>query len=678
MIRFAKGLLIFFSLGCAMFAQAPQPPADSAKAPDDKSAAYYNFAMGRLYATLAGAEGNKNDYVTKAIKYYQEALKLDPSAEIVFEELTDLYIQANQIQSAIDLAEELLKKDPNNLDARRMLGRIYRHSLGTSSSRNAERTLKLAIEQYEKITTQDPKDVESWVWLGKLYHAAQSTPEAEKAFNKALELDPDNDEALGEIARLYAELGDSNRAIEKLKAATAKNPNEDLLKALAGQYEALNDYKNAAEVLKRAREVNPEDGRIARALVNDLMLSGQLDDALKLLQEMAADEPRDPELPILMSRVYVAKREFAKARESFEKAKTLDSSSLDVRYQEVKLYEAEGKTDQALATLKSILDDSARKNYTERDAGRRAVFLEEYGMLSRQAEKYPQAVDAFRQMSNLGQEAAQQAAVQIIDTYRQAHDYEAALREADAAMKKFPDERRIRVERATVLSDQGKIDAAVTELRADGGDKDVKTLLSVAQLYEKSKRYDDMGKTLDEAEKLSKSKDDTETVHFMRGAMFEHQKKYDASEAEFRKVLDGDPENAGALNYLGYMLADRGVRLEEAGQMIKKALDLDPENGAYLDSMGWALYRQGKLDEAQNYLLKAIDKMGKDPTIHDHLGDVYLKMGKTREAISQWQASLKEYQSGNQSDADPDDIAKVNRKLDDARVKLAQETKKQK
>jgi Flp pilus assembly protein TadD len=218
----------------------------------------------------------------------------------------------------------------------------------------------------------------------------------------------------------------------------------------------------------------------------------------------------------------------------------------------------------------------------------------------------------------------------------------------------------------------------VTELRADGGDKDVKTLLSVAQLYEKSKRYDDMGKTLDEAEKRSKSKDDTETVHFMRGAMFEHQKKYDASEAEFRKVLDGDPENAGALNYLGYMLADRGVRLEEAGQMIKKALDLDPENGAYLDSMGWALYRQGKLDEAQNYLLKAIDKMGKDPTIHDHLGDVYLKMGKTREAISQWQASLKEYQSGNQSDADPDDIAKVNRKLDDARVKLAQETKKQK
>src|SRR6185436_2710270 len=108
--------------------------------------------------------------------------------------------------------------------------------------------------------------------------------------------------------------------------------------------------------------------------------------------------------------------------------------------------------------------------------------------------------------------------------------------------------------------------------------------LALAQIYEKGKRFPEMGKTLDEWEKLPEAKEDAETIYFMRGAMYERMKKFDASEAEFRKVLAMNAENPGALNYLGYMLADRNVRLDEAYEMIKKALELDPENGAYLDS----------------------------------------------------------------------------------------------
>jgi Flp pilus assembly protein TadD len=184
-----------------------------------------------------------------------------------------------------------------------------------------------------------------------------------------------------------------------------------------------------------------------------------------------------------------------------------------------------------------------------------------------------------------------------------------------------------------------------------------------------------MGKALDEAEKLSSSNDDKETITFMRGAMYERMKQYDAAEAEFRKVLSANPEHAGALNYLGYMLADRNVRLDEAHDLIKKAVDLDPDNGAYLDSLGWVYYRQGRLNEAEDLLLRAIGHMGGDPTVHDHLGDVYLKLGKTREAVVQWQASLKQFQAGSQSDADPNEVAKVTRKLDEAKVKLAREKK---
>jgi tetratricopeptide (TPR) repeat protein len=162
----------------------------------------------------------------------------------------------------------------------------------------------------------------------------------------------------------------------------------------------------------------------------------------------------------------------------------------------------------------------------------------------------------------------------------------------------------------------------------------------------------------------------------MRGAGLERQKRFDQSEAAFRKVLELDPKNAGALNYLGYMLADRNVRLEEAYDLIKRAVDLEPENGAYLDSLGWVYYRQGKLDDARGLLERALDRM-QDPTVHDHLGDVYLKLGKTKEAIAQWQASIHEFQKAALPEADPEEMASVNRKLDEAQAKLAAENARQ-
>jgi tetratricopeptide (TPR) repeat protein len=108
--------------------------------------------------------------------------------------------------------------------------------------------------------------------------------------------------------------------------------------------------------------------------------------------------------------------------------------------------------------------------------------------------------------------------------------------------------------------------------------------------------------------------------------------------------------------------------------MIEKALELDPDNGAYLDSLGWAYCQLGKLDDAEAPLLRAVEKIGDDPTVHDHLGDLYLKMGKTKEAIAQWQMSIRRYQTGSLADSDPDDVAKINRKLENARVRLAKET----
>ena len=646
MIRSAKTLLVLLSVGCLASAQTPTP---SPKPADTKADAYYHFAMGRVYAELAQAYGNRPEYLNKSLQHYQEALKLDPSAGLVFEELTDLYIQTNRLRDAVSQAEDILKQDPDNIDARRMLGRIYMRMISTADNRINEEYLKKAIEQLQKVTDKAPKDADSWVLLGRLYGASNNSVESEKAYNKALEADGDNEDALTGLATLYAALGDSRRAAEKLKAAADKNPSERTLIALGQAYEDMHDYKNAAEALGRALEMQPENTKLAFGVAENLMRSGQFDQALQLFEKLAADDPRNLPARLAIGEIYRVKRDFARSRESLAKAKAIDADSLEVRYEEVRLLEAENKYTEAIAALNAIIGDTAKKSYSASESASRAHLMEELGTLQRSAGRYSEAVETFRKAMALNKEDVTRYHLNIIDTYRTAKDLDAVKREVDVA-------------------------AAETR-KAAGSKPEYQTYADLAAIYEKGKRWTEMSKALDDASQLATTAEQKEQVFFTRGAMLERQKKIDAAETEFRKVIAANPNHAGALNYLGYMLVDHGLKIDEATKMIQKALEIDPDNGAYLDSLGWAFYQQGKFTEAETLLVRALDRVGEDPTVHDHLADVYYKLGKTKEAISQWQASLKSFLSPAGADSEPEDIAKVNRKLDAARVKLAKENK---
>ena len=122
------------------------------------------------------------------------------------------------------------------------------------------------------------------------------------------------------------------------------------------------------------------------------------------------------------------------------------------------------------------------------------------------------------------------------------------------------------------------------------------------------------------------------------------------------------------------MLADRNIRLQESLDLIKKALDKDPENGAYLDSLGWVLFRLGRLPEAEENMRRAVVKTPRDPTVHDHMAEVLMGEMKVKEAVAQWQISLKEWDASPPADMDPAEAAKVKNKLENAKVRLAKET----
>jgi tetratricopeptide (TPR) repeat protein len=672
-----NGTLRTIIVSCALAALGlAETPAPEAKQPDKQATAYYNFAMGHMYAELAATYGYRSDYVDKAIEHYRAALVADPTAGYVSEELTDLFMQSGKLRDAVTQAEDMLKANPDNLEARRMLGRIYARLIGDQQQNKVnEQMLKKAIEQYEKVVAKEPDDTDSWLMLGRLHKVAQDSVNSENAYKKALALDPDNEFALSGLAQVYSDLGDNKGALEMWKKLAAKDPRPQALRALAAAYEQAHDYKSAAETLKRALEAAPKDPEIKKNLAEDLLLSDQADEALTLLNDLAQADPRDARLQVQISRIYRVKHDFAKSHAALERAREIDPDNLDMKYNEVNLLEAEGKIPDAIAKMKDLLEGTTKKTYTAADSANRGILLQQLGALYRANEQFPEAIDTFHKSAQIDPASGARVSVQIVETYRQSKDFHKAELEADAAAKKYPNDRAVKMMRASLLSDMGRTDEAATVTRQLlDGKSDREVYLSLAQIYEKGKRFKEEGEALDAAEKASDSDDEKESVHFMRGAMLEKMKNYGGAEAQFRKVLEMNPENSAAMNYLGYMLADRNVRLQEAQKLITKALELEPNNGAYLDSLGWVNFRLGRLDEAEANLRQALERVSRDPTVHDHLGDVYLQKGRLKEAIGQWEISLHEWEASSKSELDTTEVAKIQKKLEGARVRLARES----
>jgi tetratricopeptide (TPR) repeat protein len=201
-------------------------------------------------------------------------------------------------------------------------------------------------------------------------------------------------------------------------------------------------------------------------------------------------------------------------------------------------------------------------------------------------------------------------------------------------------------------------DLARTRLQLNDADAALKTLdaarglfgdtylveLLTAMAHGQKKNYPQSVKHYTSAELIAKTSETnrlTEGFFFQIGAAHERNKDFATAEKYFRQALELAPDFAEALNYLGYMWAERGENLAEAQTMIEKALKLEPENGAFLDSMAWVLYQQGKVKEALPWMEKALKHATEpDPTLYDHLGDVYWKLGKTEQARDAWRKSL--------------------------------------
>ena len=184
--------------------------------------------------------------------------------------------------------------------------------------------------------------------------------------------------------------------------------------------------------------------------------------------------------------------------------------------------------------------------------------------------------------------------------------------------------------------------------------------ISLAEMYAESNRGAQAVKLLQDAQ--AKFPGET-AVAFELASVLEKQKRYGEAEVVFRQLLTRDPEHAPTLNYLGYMLAERGVRLDESVELIQRALKSQPDNGSYLDSLGWAYFKGGKFDLAEEHLKRAAAQLATNSVVQDHYGDVLVKLQRYDEAIAAWTRALA-------GDGDTIDRSDIDRKIRLARQKL--------
>src|SRR5262249_8691426 len=198
--------------------------------------------------------------------------------------------------------------------------------------------------------------------------------------------------------------------------------------------------------------------------------------------------------------------------------------------------------------------------------------------------------------------------------------------------------RLVRLE-AQGLRHTGKADQGVALLEESvkkNGD-DPAAYIALAQFYAELERGAPAVRGLQDAQKKFPS---ASPITFELGATFDKQKRFADAEAAFKEVIAQDPHNAAALNYLGYMLAERGERLDESVGYVQKALEIEPDNGSYLDSLGWAYYKADKLELAEGNLKRAADQLKTNSVIQGHYGDVLLKLGRYDEAIAAFGRAL--------------------------------------
>ena len=630
-----------------------RPPAADRTA--DRASAYLHYSLA-LQARLSGD-------LDEALAEYRKAQRLDPKAGEIRADVARLLQQTGKTVEAMAEAEAAVKAAPESPDAHLILAQL-RHMQAQGD--NNEEALRQAAVEYEQALRLAPTDAATLLILASnVYPQLQEHDKSIASWRRFLELSPGSFEAYVQLGSQYLAKGDADNAAAALQKAVELDPSSSrAYQALADTYARAQQNDQAILNYRKALELEPKSVRLHLALGEVLARARRNPEALKEAEAVLAADPKNRFGLDLQARALRDMRQFDRAGASAEALLAQDRTDLKAAYLKVTILEGRRDFAAAASALEALLARPRAGEQAQDAAGTDRVFLVHLGFAYQQLERYREAADAFGRAVATGGEADANLLGQYVEALVLAKDNAKALTEVRAARVRFADDPELAAVEANVLRTRGEVDAAVAaieKLRRKSPD-DVGVLVAVADFYQKAKRFEDAERTLRHAREVEPR---NLRALFQLGAVLERLKRRDAAEVVFREALGVEPDSAPVLNYLGYMNADRGVRVEEALQLIEKAIALDPENGAYLDSLGWVMFRLDRVDKAEHFLRRAVDKPGANAVVLDHLGDVLRRRGSVREAMEYWRKALTAEDDGEDLDR-----AVVERKIREAQASL--------
>jgi tetratricopeptide (TPR) repeat protein len=614
----------------------------------DRAKSYYHYALAKLHA-------DRGD-IPRALSEMRSALRYNESSSTLNVELASLLERSGNRREAIQRAEDAAKLDPQDPEPYWVLANIYFRSQGQDRAANRESMVK-AVKALETMVQIAPKDERAYYALGDAYFELEQPEKAIQVLEQFQTLVPSTDVGYMQIAKHFDRAGNYEKALEYvLKAVQNRPQTPETMIFLANLYSKLNKNKEAIPIYRKLLELTGEN-LIKKQLASALVDSGEFAEAKKLLVEFTQAVPRDRDARVLLARALAGNRELPEAIEILKAVVHDNPDHLEAQFYLASAYEQSSNMAEAARIYESLLQKSKAATSQEHQANR-SVFQQRLAAVYQEMGDSDKAIALYEELLRNDPDSAPRTAFFLINAYRVAGQFDKALALGKQQLEQNPKDGNIAQVYARALADAGKVkegaDLLLKMLQQDPSNVDL--YVNLSQIYMQGKRYEDAERVLLRAEDR---KLDNERLKVQLGTIYERQKEFDRAESVFKELLRENPKNAVALNYIGYMLADRGVRLQEAVKYVEEALSLDPNNGAYLDSLGWAFYKLNDLEKAEKYLLKAVELVKNDPVIHDHLGDLYYKAGDLDKAVDYWNRSLS-------ARGEPEDAEKVRDKLQKA------------
>lgn len=431
---------------------------------------------------------------------------------------------------------------------------------------------------------------------GLMFERTSRLDDALEAYRKAIEHDYHAPSLHVRLGATYIKMGQPDQALKHFNRALDMDPaHRDALRWVAMLQTSQGRIADAIRAYERLLEQDPADRFVLSTLADLYVLDGQIEPAITVYQRLVQEYGSSHQLHFNLGVLYGRMGDLGQSIAELSRAMELLPDSIETRLALGLTYELHQQPDRAAA------------HYEE------AIRLDPLN-----ARLCLHAARAY---------ASQQRYTDAIRWYEASLDLAPGELDTVAGLVRLLMAEREFARAHWLLGEQLVTSSHSSELYLLTGIlyQEVDAPLEALRAFEQAAAF---------------SREESAQAEFYLGAQLERLGRASAARAHLRRAVALDPTYADALNYLGYMDADEGVNLSEAKALIERALALDPSNGAYLDSLGWVYFKLRQLDTARAYLEQAAKALDTDPTIYDHLAQVYLAQGETQRAQEAWRKAL--------------------------------------